>query len=106
MNRLKLKQGTDELISISHNYPSLTTAQEISVYIDTPSQIVKTLGDGISNVTDETYLLAIAASDTANVPSGEYDIQARILSSSGSVLGGQIQPSKVVIRPSVWTNTD
>ena len=103
MQTLRVWQGTDELINITHNYPSLVTAQQITVYIDTPSQIIKTLGDGISNVTANDYLLTIAAADTNEVPSGEYAIQAKIKTSGGSELAGQIQPSTIQVRRSLFT---
>jgi hypothetical protein len=97
MKPLTVWQGTDKTIVVSHNVSDLPQATEVAVYIDAPTQIIKTLGDGVIGVTASSYVLTIAAGDTADAIPGEYSLEARITNSSGGIDYGRISPSVVRI---------
>ena len=103
MRPQRLYQATDKTFSVEHDFGSdMTLATEVTVYIDTPSQIVKTLGDGVSGVGASTFLLTIALEDTDNVPEGEYPIDGYITTASGDRKHMRLQPHLVKILPSNW----
>ena len=99
-------QGTDKTFNVVHDYSDLPSATEVEVYIDSKPQIIKTLGDGVTGVSATNYTLTVAGEDTENIESGEYRIQARITTSTGSRVFGRILPDKVRIRDSVFTPTE
>ena len=97
MKPIRIYQGTDKIVSVQHNDADLASATEIAVYIDAPTQIIKTLGDGIASVTASSYLLTIDAADTADACPGEYTIEAKITNASGGTDYGRFNPSTVTI---------
>lgn len=103
---IRVWQGTDKTVFVDHDFANLVSATELNVYIDSCPQIVKSLGDGITNVTADSYILTIAAEDTEQVESGEYDIQARITTSGGDRRFGRIIPGQVKVLDSVFTDTE
>ncbi len=100
-------QGTDKDFIVKHNYTSMTSATEVEVFINTSPQIIKKLSQGdITGVTTTQLLLQIDDADTASKRSGEYNIEARITTAAGRVIYGKLQPSKMVIKDSIFTTTN
>jgi len=106
MKPIRIGQGTDHTVTIGHSYADLPSATEVEIFIDTPSQIVKTLGEGVSGVTAVSFVLTVPAEDTTSVKAGEYKIQARITTAGGSRLFGRINPDKVRILDTVFTDAE
>ena len=103
MKPLKIYQGADETIDIETNI-DLSTATEIEVTIDTPTQIIKTLtGAHISAVTATQFTLAIDAADTETVKAGGYKYQCRA-TIAGKIKQGQMSPNKILIEDSVFVS--
>ena len=102
MKNWRVWQGTDAIFNISHDYTDLVTATAIEVYVDTPSQIVKTLSDGVTSVSATNMVVTLAAGDTDDVDPGEYCIQARITTTGGQQFFGRILPERVKILESNW----
>ncbi len=103
---IRLYQGADRDIVLTHNDANLATASEIEVRIDTPTQIEKTLtGGGVSGVTSSQFTVTIEDADTDDVLSGEYRIQCRS-TKAGIVTQGEINPQFVQIVDSIFTDTE
>lgn len=86
---------------------SLTSATEIEVLIDTPTQIIKKLSDGeVTSVTTTSFIVQITDSDTESTPSGEYDVQVRKTSGTGLITQGICSPSTIRIVDSKFTTVE
>ena len=106
MKPIVVWQGTDKTVVVDHDFSDLTDATEIQVYIDSPKQIIKSLGDGVSAVTADSYLLTIAAADTESTPSGEYRMQAKITTDGGGTVFGRFNPQIVKVMDTVFTDVE
>lgn len=104
MKPARIYQATDKTFSVQHDFTDLTTATEINIYVDTPSQIVKSLGNGVTSVTDETFLLTFNYEDTDNVGEGEYLIDGYVTTATGDRVHARISPNKVKILPTNWAS--
>lgn len=77
MRPLVLFQGEDKLIVVEMN-EDISAATEIEFYIDTLTQIKKTLTAGeITGVTATQFTVAIDSGDTQDIVAGSYKFQAR-----------------------------
>ena len=98
-------QGATKILQVTTS-TDLSSATEIEFRIDSPVQISKTLtGGGVSNVTSTQFDVTIANTDTTNTPAGEYKYQARA-TIGANVIQGKFQPNKLIIRDSVFVDTD
>lgn len=104
--QIRIWQGADKTVNVTHDYTDLPSATEIEVFIGKKSdaEITKDLSAGITGVTSTNFVLTIDSTDSTDVKPGEYDIQARITTASGDVLFGRIQPCTVTIRPTVFSS--
>lgn len=102
----KIYQGSDFSLVVSHNFYNLTSASEIELRIDTPTQIVKKMTEGgIYSVTASTFTCFISDEDTQDIESGEYRIQC-LATVSGNKSFGQLSPSTIRIEDSIFTTTE
>ena len=102
---IKLYQGADRDIVISHDDTDLTSATEIEFRIDCDPQITKTLtGGGIGGVTSSEFTVTIEDSDTANIDSKEYDFHVRS-EKAGIWTQGEPNPKTVRVIYSSFTST-
>ena len=106
MNPIRIYQGTDKTVNVKHDDPSLVSAQDIAIYIDSEPQIVKTLGNGVTGVTATNYVLTVAGEDTADIASGQYSIEALITTAGGRPVYGRMDPKEVIVINTKFTDTD
>ena len=101
-----LYQGADRDIVVTHDEATLVSATEIECRISANGYTIdKTLtGSGISGVTATEFTVTIDDGDTADIPSGHYEIQYRYTSASGTVTHGVSSPTQVEIRDSIFTD--
>ena len=96
-----LYKGEDKTIVVEMN-TDISAATEIEFYIDTDSQIKKTLSGGdISGVTATQFSVAIVPGDTDSVNVGSYRFQARATLSS-KLYHIKFTPNKIVIEDSIF----
>ena len=98
---IELFQGEDKSIIVTMN-DDISAATEVEFYIDTPTQIKKTLSAGeISGVTATQFTVQIDAADTESVRHGEYRFQARatIASKKHNI---KFTPDKLILKKSVF----
>jgi hypothetical protein len=101
MRPIEIFQGADVTLVVETN-DDLSSATEIEFYIDTPTQIKKTLSAAeISSVTTTQFSVAIDAADTASQAKGSYKMQARA-TVGGKKRQGRFTPNKIKLRESVF----
>ena len=100
----RLYQATDKTILVEHDFTDMPSATEVTIYVDTPSQIVKSLNDGITSVTSTTFLLSFSIEDTDSVNAGEYPIDGYITTASGDRTHMRLTPDKVKILGTNWAS--
>ena len=98
---IELYQGEDKTIIVEMN-DYISAATEIEFYIDTDTQIKKTLTGGkVSSVTSTQFQVQIDAADTETKDAGAYKFQARATIATKKY-NIKFTPNKVMILNSIF----